>query len=72
MTDASIDGDHMPRREFDGSIIKVNEETSLQCQKTLIGVGMTVPMISLCHGAYTNFMIVDLGNRVVFVALCRF
>ena len=71
MTDASINGDHMTRRELDGLIVKINEEAAFHCQKTLIGVGMTVPMIRRGHSAYTNFMIVDFSNWVVVVALRR-
>jgi hypothetical protein len=59
MTNAFVNGDHMPRRKLDSAIIKINEEAAFQCQKTFIGVGMTVPMISLSHGADAHFMIVD-------------
>src|SRR5882724_4911921 len=71
MTNASVNSDHMPRQELDSAIVKINEEAAFQCQKTLIGVGVTVPMISLSHSAYTNFMIVDLSNWMVIVALRR-
>src|SRR5215831_11336878 len=61
MTYASVYGDHVSRQELDRSIIEVNEEASFQRQKTLIGVGMTVPMVSLGHCADTNFVIVHLA-----------
>src|SRR5258708_3200264 len=71
MTNASVHSDHMPRQELDRSIVKINEEAALQFQKTLIEVGMTVPMINLSHRAYPNFMIVNFSNWVVIVALPR-
>src|SRR5216684_4151229 len=71
MTNAPVHSDQMPRQELDRSIVKINEEAALQCQETLIGVGMTVPMISLSHRAYPNFMIIDLSNWMVIVALRR-
>jgi hypothetical protein len=71
MTNASVNSDHMPRQELDSSVVKINEQAAFQCQKTLIGVGMTVPMISLSHSAYTNFMIVDFSHWMVIVALRR-
>lgn len=62
MANAAVNGDHMPWQELDSSIVKINEEPAFQCQETLIGVRMTVPMVSLRHSAYTNFMIVDFSN----------
>jgi len=47
MTKRLVNSDHMPRQELDSAIVKINEEAAFQCQKTLIGVGVTVPMISL-------------------------
>jgi hypothetical protein len=74
MPDASVDGDHLARQKLDGSIIKIDEETSFHRQKTLIGVGVTMPMVSLSHRAYANFVIIDLSDWMVIVAprCCRF
>jgi hypothetical protein len=62
MTNASIDSDHVAWQEFDSSVIKINEEATFQRQEALIGIRMTVPMVTLGHGAYTNFMIIDTGD----------
>lgn len=69
MTNASIHREHLPWQQFDGSIVKINEEAAFQHEKTFIGVGMTVPMISLSHSTYTDFMIVDFRYGVIVVAL---
>jgi hypothetical protein len=61
----------MSRQELDSSIVKINVEAAFQSKKALIGVGMTVPMIGLSHGAYTNLMIVDFSDGMVIVALRR-
>ncbi len=62
MANTSLDGDQMPRPELHGVVIKINVEATFQCEKTLIGVGMTMPMIVLGHDAYAYFMIVDSSN----------
>jgi hypothetical protein len=67
MANASLDGDHMPWAELHRVAVKINVEATFQREKTLIGVGMTVPMICLSHSTYANFMIVDFGNSVVVV-----
>jgi len=69
MTNASMNRDQMARQELDSVIIKVNEEAAFQCQKHLVRIRMTVPMVSLGHDAYTNFVIVDISNGMVVVAL---
>ena len=71
MANASLDSDHVPRQELDASVIKINKQATFQCKKTLIGVGMTVPMISLGHDAYTNLVIVDISDWMVILALRR-
>lgn len=68
MTNASIDSDHVPGKELDRSVIKINEEATFQRQETLIGIGMRVPMVRLSHGAYADFMIIDTGDGMVVVA----
>ena len=67
MTNSPVHRDHMPRPELDSLVIKIDEEAAFQRKKSLIGVGMTVPMICLSHSTYANFMIVDFGNSVVVV-----
>ena len=47
-------------------------QSAFQRQKTLIGVGMTVPMISRGHCANTDFMIVNFGDWMIVVALRRY
>jgi hypothetical protein len=68
MTNTSVHSNHVPRQEFDRSIIKVNEESAFQRKKALIGIRMTVPGVSLSHGTYSNFMIIDPCNWVIIVA----
>jgi len=62
MPDTSIDSDHVPWQELDSSVIKIDEKAAFQRNEALIRIRMTVPMVSLGHGAYTNFMIIDLGD----------
>jgi hypothetical protein len=71
MTNTSVDSDHMARPKLDSPIIKINEEAAFQCEKTLVGIGMTVPMIRLSHRAYAHFVVVDPGNWMVVVAIRR-
>ena len=69
MTNASMNRDQMPRQELDRVIIKIDEQAAFECQKHLVRIRMTVPMVSLGHNAYTNFVIVNISNGMVVVAL---
>jgi len=71
MTHASIHGDHLPGQKLDGSIVEVNKKATFQRQKHFVGVRMTVPRISLRHGADADFVIVDLSNGMIIVATGR-
>ena len=71
MTNASVHSNHLPRQELNSSIVEINEESPFQRQKSLIRVWMTMPVVSLGHDAYADFVIVDLGNGMVVVAVRR-
>jgi hypothetical protein len=55
---------------FAGLVVEVDEKSALPGRKTLVGVGMRVPVIGLGHGADPNLMIVDLSDGMV-VLDCR-
>ena len=71
MTDPSVNGDHLPREEFDGPIVEIDVEAAFQRQKAFVGVGVTVPVIRFGHRADPNLVIVDLSNRMIVVPFNR-
>ena len=73
MTNASLNGDQMTGQKLDGTVFKIDEQTSFKGKEAFIGVGMRVPNIGFYHGADSNFVVVHLRNRMVIVPLrCGF
>lgn len=71
MANPAPDSNHVAGLEFDCLVIEVDEESAFQSEKALVGIGVTVPVTGHGHHADADFMIVDRGDGMVVVSICR-
>ena len=67
MADASRNSQQLATLKLDRSVFKFNGETPLKDQECLVGVGMKVPVIRLCHCGNSDNMIIGMSNGMIVV-----
>lgn len=71
VANAAVDGEQVAGAEFDGAVVKIDEQAAFEYEKGFIGVGMGVPVIRLGHGGDANFVVVDFGDGMIVVVRRR-